>query len=139
MVEINNRFTGNIICEGKCSIKKLIENKTDLRGANLREAEIEFYQFPSIRLLSSFKLDNLTDDLTLEIMRWDAYAHPKPKAFDEWAKDGKCPYKNEERWWHFSEKKNLWKSGNPTMRLSDLILEICRQQGWGIRGYLKGP
>ena len=111
-------------------------NGADLSGANLSEAEIEFYQFPSIRTLSSMPIKNIDNKLILELMRWDAQAHPKPELFDLWAKGGECPYKNEERWWFMPGKREIWKAGQPEMRLSDLILEICRQEGWGIKGYL---
>ena len=111
-------------------------NGADLSGANLSEAEIEFYQFPSIRTLSSMPIKNIDNKLILELMRWDAQAHPKPQLFDLWAKGGECPYKNEERWWFMPGKREIWKAGQPEMRLSDLILEICRQEGWGIKGYL---
>ena len=108
----------------------------DLRGADLGGAKIEFYQFPSIRTLSSMPLKHVSDEISLELMRLDAEAHPKPELFDEWAKGGDCPYQNEERWWWMPEKRDVWKPGKPTMKLSDLIIEICRQEGWGIRGYL---
>jgi len=69
-------------------------------------------------------------------MRRDAQAHPKPGLFDEWAKGGSCPYQNEERFWQFREKRELWKSGEPQMADRDLILAICKAMGWGIKGYL---
>ena len=109
----------------------------NLGAANLRGAKIEFHQFPSIRLLSSIRLLNLSDELQLELMRRDAIAHPHPELFDKWAKNGQCPYENEERFWLFGPKKELWKSGLPQMADRDLIIEICKSQGWKIRGYLK--
>ena len=109
----------------------------NLRHADLTSAKIEFYQFPSIRLLSSIPLRQLSDQLTLELMRRDAYSHPYPDKFNNWAKNGQCPYQNEESFWLFGEKKELWQSGNPEMRDSDLILAICKEKGWGIRGHLK--
>ena len=96
-----------MICEGKDTIKRLAESKkrdlkganlrganllganlrgADLMEANLRGAKIEFYQFPSVRLLSSMPLKNISDEIILELMRWDAQAHPKPELFDVWAK-----------------------------------------------------
>jgi len=69
-------------------------------------------------------------------MRRDAYAHPQPTLFDEWVNGGSCPYQNEERFWHFEPKKDLWKPGKPQMKDSDLILAICKEKGWKIRGYL---
>jgi len=70
-------------------------------------------------------------------MRRDAFSHPHPEKFDEWAKGGPCPYQNEERFWQFSEKRELWKKGKPKMRDSDLIIEICKSQGWKIQKYLE--
>jgi len=106
----------------------------DLRGANLEGAEIEFHLFPSIRLLSSMPLGELPNNLTLELMRRDAYAHPHPDRFDDWAKNqGDCPYQNEDRFWYFQEKKELWKAGKPTMIDRDLIIAICKEKDWKIK------
>jgi len=109
----------------------------NLNGADLRRAKIEFYLFPSIRLLSTMPLDGLSDKLTLELMRRDAYAHPYPERFDEWAKGGDCPYQCEETFWQFTVKRELWHRGNPHMADRDLILAICKEKGWGIRGHLE--
>jgi hypothetical protein len=109
----------------------------DLRGANLRGANLEFYQFPSIRLLSSLHLGAMSDDLTTELMRRDAHAHPHPERFDVWASGGKCPYQNEERFWHFELRKDRWIPGLPQMADRDLIVAICKEKGWKIRDYLK--
>ena len=147
MNQIKNRFTGKVIAGGEESIKSLAERSkanlsgaalsgANLSGADLYGANIEFHQFPSIRTLSSMPLKNISDEIILELMRLDADAHPKPELFDVWAQGGGCPYQNEERWWWMAEKRKVWKRGKPTMKLSDLILEICRQEGWGIRGYL---
>ena len=109
----------------------------DLRYADLGGANLEFIRFPSIRLLSSINLGDCSKALTLELMRRDAQAHPHPERFDEWSKGGPCPYENEEYFWHLNWRKDLWKSGKPEMRDSDLILAICKEKGWGIRGYLE--
>jgi hypothetical protein len=109
----------------------------NLYGANLYGAKIEFVNFPSIKMLSSFELNSLSDALTLELMRRDAWAHPKPESFDTWANGGQCPYQNEDRFWLFEIKKELWKPGPPEMRDSDLILSICREKGWKVRGYIE--
>jgi len=186
IMQIKNRWNGNVILEGEEPLKSLVEkNKKDLRdadlrgadlrgadlrgadlrgadlegaylrgaylegadlrgaelrgayleGADLRGAKIEFYLFPSVRLLSSIPLGVLSEELTVELMRRDAEAHPYPELFDEWANGGQCPYQNEERLWHFEEKRNLWRPGPPTMRTPDLILAICREKGWKIKGY----
>jgi hypothetical protein len=137
MIEIKNRFTGEVI-------KKVYA--ADLRGANLRganlwgadlkEANLEFHQFPSIRLLSSMNLGDLSPELSLELMRRDALAHPNPELFDKWAAGGDCPYKDVERFWLFEVKRNIWSPGPPQMTDRDLILAICKYKGWGIKGYL---
>lgn len=143
MNQIKNRRDGKVICEGEDSIKKLAEeNKAYLIGANLRGADltgakIEFHQFPSIRFLSSIYLNNLSDNLQLELMRRDAFAHPHPEKFDDWAKTNQCPYQNEERFWLFEPEKRLWSPGLPQMADRDLIIELCRSQGWRIKGYLE--
>ena len=165
--EIKNRYTNEVIttAEGKIlreALEKLVTNRASLNGANLSRANLdgasldgaslsranlggasldganlEFHQFPSIRLISSIPLGNLTDELTLELMRRDAFAHPKPEKFKTWAKGGECPYQNEERFWFFTEKIGLWRAGKPQMRDSDLIVEICKEKRWGISGHLK--
>lgn len=110
----------------------------NLRGANLQGADLDFHQFPSIRLLSSIPLGILSDGLMIELMRRDAYAHPHPERFDEWAKGGQCPYQNEEYFWNFDYEaaKKLWKPGLPQMADRDLIIAICKEKKWGITNYL---
>ena len=146
-MKIKNRWNGKVICEGEESIKELgEENKSNLGGAdlsgaylggaNLRGAKIEFHQFPSIGLISSIRLNNLPDNLQVELMRRDAFGHPHPEKFDNWAKDGNCPYDDVERFWLFEPNRNLWSSGLPQMADRDLIIEICKSQGWKIKGYL---
>ena len=155
-MKIKNRWTGKIIYEHNGSNLRGANlyganlRGADLRGADLREAnlrganlhradlrgaDIKFHKLPSIRLLSSVTLGELSSELTLELMRRDAWAHPHPERFDEWANGGECPYQNEERFWHFEESKELWKPGPPEMRDSDLILAICKEMGWKINGY----
>ena len=143
MTKIKNRFSGEVMAEGQETLKTITEKaRADLSGADLSEANLsganlEFQQFPSIRLLSSIQLGILSGELTLELMRRDANAHPHPEKFGVWMKGGACPYQNEERFWFFSEKRDLWKAGNPTMKDSELIIAICKEKGWKINGYLK--
>ena len=107
----------------------------NLSGANLSRADLEFSRFPSIRLISSIQLGLISNDLALELMRRDADGHPYPEKFDEWAKGGKCPYQNEERFWLFNEKQEAWKPGKPQMSDKDLIVALCKEKGWKIRNY----
>jgi hypothetical protein len=154
MIEIKNRFTGNIIKTVKqANLRGTDLRGADLQGANLRWADLrwvdlrwvdlrwvdfEFWQFPSIRLLSSINLGYLSDNLTIELMRRDAQAHPRPELFDIWANGGACPYRDDvERFWLFEVKKELWSPGIPQMADRDLIVEICKEKGWGIKRYLE--
>ena len=142
-MEIKNIFGEVIFKDDSKTMKETVRNavlsQANLFRANLFQAEIEFYNFPSIRTISSIRLNNLPDNLTLELMRRDALAHPHPGLFDEWAKGGDCPYKNEEAFWLFEPKKKLWKAGKPQLADRDLILEICKSQNWWIRNYLPMP
>ena len=104
----------------------------DLYRADLYGAKIKFSKFPTIRLLSSISLGSLSSSLSLELMRRDAYAHPYPERFDDWAKGGRCPYQKEERFWSFDLRKKDWKPGNPEMTDVELILAICAEKGWEI-------
>uniref|UniRef100_A0A6M3JDQ4 Pentapeptide repeat-containing protein n=1 Tax=viral metagenome TaxID=1070528 RepID=A0A6M3JDQ4_9ZZZZ len=111
--------------------------RADLSGANLYRADlygakIKFSKFPSIRMLSSINLGELSPALSCELMRRDAYAHPHPKRFSEWAKGGSCPYQNEERFWIFDLRKKDWKPGKPEMTDVALIRAICAEKGWEI-------
>lgn len=125
--------------------------------SHLRLSDVKgfvFDNFPSITLLATINLERLPDDLTLELMRRDAYAHPYPGRFAKWAKKeangdddddddyddeygGSCPYQNEMEFWNFRQHPKLWKRGNPTMKDRDLIVSICRAKGWGIKGHLR--
>lgn len=109
--------------------------EANLREADLGKAKIKFIFFPSIRFISSISFRDLSDDLQLELMRRDALAHPHPERFDIWAKNGDCPYKNEERFWLFEPKQSLWRPGLPQMTDRDLIVALCKSQGWEIREY----
>jgi hypothetical protein len=138
-MQIKNRESGKIICEGDFTLKELAQNnRANLSRANLSRANnIEFYNLPSLRTLSSISLHNLPDNLQLELMRRDAQAHPHPELFDSWVKTKKCPYENEERFWLFDPKPELWKAGKPEMSDFDLIIALVKTQGWKIRNYLK--
>ena len=110
----------------------------NLRGADLCEADLRgaknvtFLSFPSLNTISSPALGELSDELTLELMRRDAAAHPYPERFDEWKNGGSCPYQGVERWWLFDMKRELYKPGPPTMSDYELIVAICKDKGWGL-------
>jgi hypothetical protein len=74
----------------------------------------------------------LNNDLTLELMRRDADAHPNPELFDAWADGGPCPYDGVpvRRLFFFSEQSDLWKPGKPEMSTYDLIYAIAKEKKW---------
>ena len=109
----------------------------NLSRAYLYNANLSFSYFPSLKTLSSINLGNLPNDITLELMRRDCAGHPYPEMFDAWAKGGACTYQDEERYWVFNEKRDVWKKGKPQMTDRDLILAICKAKKWGIKGHLK--
>ncbi len=54
----------------------------------------------------------VSDELTLELMRYDASNHPDPSKFTEWAEGGNCPHQSGfMRCAYFKEKRELWKPG----------------------------
>ena len=151
---IKNRITGKVIFRYNKEdfIKELEKHKADLENANLENADLQgadlenadlrgaknmtFQKFPTIKTIANINLYELSDTLTIELMRRDAFSHPNPKAFIEWSQGGECPYNiNVERLWRFEEKRKLFKQGNPTMRDSDLVVAICKEKGWKIRGF----
>ncbi len=121
MKEIKHKKTGKVFAKGITTINAAEENKFNLGGAYLSGADLsgsilEFVNFPSIRLISQLYLYISSKKLKLELMRRDAWGHPYPNLFDDWAKGSDCPYKNEERSWFFKESRELWKP----------IKQICR-------------
>ena len=155
--EIKHRWNWKTIASAEAgtlkeAVEKLVKKKAYLGGAHLGGADLDgadlggvhlggaknimFHQFPNPSIFTQFDLDTLPDNLTLELMRRDAEAHPYPEKFDQWAKGGGCPYLNVDRYFLFNVKKELWKPGPPEMKTSDLILELCKHLNWKIKGYL---
>ena len=59
-----------------------------LCGADLRSADLCDASLPSSTTVLLATWGSLSDELTLEGMRYDAYNHPDPYAFDRWADGG---------------------------------------------------
>ena len=106
----------------------------DLRGAalqwaDLREAKVKDTHWPSPTEVLLADWGGLSDNLTLELMRFDAACHPRPETFDEWAESATCPYSGGEvaRAASFIERRRLWSPG-PSLRPYELmrrVLEEC--------------
>jgi hypothetical protein len=75
------------------------------------------------------KISDISDELTLELMRWDSLLCGVRK-MDDWAKKGeKCPFSdtNKQRMFNFSEKKSLWKKGKPELNIVELWKKIAKE------------
>ena len=85
----------------------------DLSGAGPLRFKIEFWQFPSIRLLSSMNLGHLSCDLTTELFRRNVWAHPAPNA-EELFRNGRMVvdvHQKEEQLLVFRSPKGVLEAG----------------------------
>ncbi len=111
----------------------------DIRGANLRDvnlrgADIRGASLPSPQMVLMSEWRRLSDDLTRDLMRYDAASHPEGEAaFSRWAADGPCPYDgcHIERAALFTEHRKLWSPGPPPRpyELMERVLDECCP-GW---------
>jgi hypothetical protein len=87
----------------------------NLEGANLEGANLEGANLPSPAEVLSARWGELSDELTADLMRYDAFFHPNPEAFTKWATGGPCPFTDLkiQRAAHFTENKKLWVPGPP--------------------------
>jgi hypothetical protein len=101
----------------------------NLRGANLRYAKWnDATNWPAITAVLLANWGEVSDDLCRDLMRYDAYCHPDPSAFDKWATGGPCPYHGLkiQRAAHFQEKKELWVPG--PVRTYDLFTRLLAEK-----------
>jgi len=101
--------------------------EADLWGANLGGADLRGAKYSIPILLHSVNWDELSDKLTLELMRHDALLVGN-KAMNEWAKDGNCPFVKTIRGFYFNEKGKLWKLGKPKMNEMELWIALCKEK-----------
>jgi hypothetical protein len=96
----------------------------NLRGANLSGADLPS---PTMVLLASW--GECSDELTRDLMRYDAACHADPEAFDRWAAAGPCPYSDQryQRAARFRERKEVWSPG-PCPRPFDLMVRVLRER-----------
>jgi hypothetical protein len=110
--------------------------QADLRGADLRGAIMWWADLRGARLPPPTDVlqawwGPLSDDLTLDLMRYDAWCHPNPGAFDAWAAGGPCPYNDVgvERAANFRESKPLWSPGSPSRGPYQLMMACFEAKG----------
>jgi hypothetical protein len=101
----------------------------NLRGANLRYADLNGAKLPAPTMVLLASWGRLSDKLTTEMMKYDAFFHPNPKAFPKWVKGGPCPYTGVkiQRAANFHENKKLWKKGVPKSGY-DLMIQVLREK-----------
>jgi Pentapeptide repeats (8 copies) len=82
----------------------------NLSGANLFGASLSGANLPSPQIVLSAFWGSLSDQLTADLMEYDANSHPDRNAFQIWAEGGKCPYDSVkvQRAANFTENKTLW-------------------------------
>ena len=102
----------------------------NLRNANLGGANLRHAKY-SILIIFNIRLYCISDELCLELMRWDNLV-AKEDAMDNWAKDNNagcpCPGKSGTyRLFHFNEHKSIWKSGKPQKNIKELWEWIAKE------------
>ena len=100
---------------------------TNLRGTNLMGADLRKTKYGVLNLLQT-NWGNLSDTLTLELMRHDAELC-RTEAMNNWAlSGGSCPFSDMERGFHFVENKEIWKPGSPRLRGIELLLALANEK-----------
>jgi hypothetical protein len=101
---------------------------TNLCRANLREASLTWARY-NLHSVLQVEMGILPDDLTLELMRWDATVCGE-EAMTSWAyHDMECPFSgtNIERLFIFREQAALWKPGPPEMNIMQLWEDVAEK------------
>ena len=114
-------------------------SSANLRHANLRSADLRYAKIASVLwcapttvLLANW--GTCSDNLTIELMRYDAYNHEDPYSFDLWVADNTYPFGETkyQRAAHFTEKRELWPGWNPRKKVKSayelmqlLLAEKC--------------
>ena len=111
-------------------LRYAILNHANLYEANLYEANLLHAGLPSPAVVLSAEWGDVSDELCLDLMRYDAFFHDDPAAFDKWAAgDIECPYDDKlySRAANFKEKRELWKPGLPTSGF-DLMVRCIQEK-----------
>ena len=147
--EIKNRWDGKIIYQDEAeSFKALVLaaikagadlSYADLSSANLRYADLRYADLsyadlrsadlpaPTMILLALW--GELSEQLTADLMLFDASSHPDQTAFQRWADGGPCPYEGVkvQRVANFKESKKLWGAGKPDT-IYNLMMRVLKEK-----------
>ncbi|MDD5338149.1 MAG: pentapeptide repeat-containing protein [Dehalococcoidales bacterium] len=103
----------------------------NLSFANLSDANLSGCNLPAPTMFLLADWGEVSNLLTLELMRYDAENHPQPELFDGWAKGGRCPY-DDIKWARcavFAQKRELWKPGKCKMTALQLVEALFKEKG----------
>jgi hypothetical protein len=101
----------------------------DLREADLYGANLRWAQLPSPTMILLASWGKVSDELCVQLMRYDAACHPDPIAFDRWVDGGGCPYesRNFQRAAGFEENRELWSPGK-SLRPYELMVMVLEEK-----------
>ena len=101
-----------------------------LSRAYLSGADLSGAYLPSPTGILLAQWGELSDNLTIHAMNYDAWFHNEPEKFVIWANGGSCPYADSkfQRACNFREKRELFKPSLPLMRGWDLMVAIIREK-----------
>lgn len=109
----------------EASLREVDLQYANLCKADLTRADLSGSKYGILDLLRAYW--NPDDHVVIELMRWDAWLHPHPERFEEWAKGGDCPCYVYARAFHFREMRDLFQPGPPQMSPVELLTILCRQ------------
>ena len=130
------------------SVVAAVENKANLRGANLYGAnlyganlyEANLYEantkdvyWPAPPMILLAHWGDVSGELCVDMMRYDAANHPKPELFVEWAAGGDCPYHeiHADRAANFQECRELIKAdflSLPVKSAHELVCLLAKEK-----------
>jgi hypothetical protein len=109
-------------------------SETVLNGVFLADVDLTGAALPSPTMMLLANWGRVSDELTRDLMNYDAFCHPKPERFDNWAKSGPCPYSFPDkelavqRAAVFSENPKLWDPSAPLQRPYDLMIRLLKEK-----------
>ena len=101
----------------------------NLRGANLRGANLRGANLPSPQTVLAALWGTLSEQLTADLMEYDAGSHPDRNAFQKWSDGGPCPYNDAkvQRAANFTENKKMWGKG-VVCTPYDLMIRVLKEK-----------
>lgn len=126
------------------NLKNAYLENVDLRHVDLQNVNLKFTYLnrvdlrcsrlpsPTIMLLCDWGV--VSDNLCLELMRYDASNHPNPILFDIWKENGNCPYSyaRVQRTANFKENRDVWQDWNDDIIVKsayELMIMLFEEKG----------